>query len=157
MEMKDRVEGFLKVTRERVIDAETSEIMWNMNDLYNELRELIGESDQDLLDSLTAQWDKFWHERKIQKWDEKFLKVISGDDERSQLMVERRANQTPQRVRQGAPITYPTIAGTTNMTLSTTNNASTGATWVTNNTIASNIDKDLALIKAELKKFKEGR
>ena len=151
MEMKDRVEGFLKVTRERVIDAETSEIMWNMNDLYNELRELIGESDQDLLDSLTAQWDKFWHERKIQKWDEKFLKVISGDDENERRMVGwEKIGQVPVKG-QGQQVSYGT-----GQTL-TVPNGSTGATWVTTNTIASNIDKDLALIKAELKKFKEGR
>ena len=79
--MKNRVEGFLKVTRQRVLDTEPKEVMWNMNDLYNKLIEIIRESgDANLAMHLESEWNQIWLEHKIQKWDEEFLKVIANDE-----------------------------------------------------------------------------
>ena len=150
MDMKDRVDGFLKVAAERIsADMSESDIRWQLNDLMGSLMELLdNEKDKDRLE---REYKKILRDNDIARWDERFLRVISGDDERSQLMVERRANQTPQRVRQGAPITYPTITGT-GTTLTMPKGAGAGATWVTNTTA-----KELEELRKEVSKLSDER
>ena len=79
--MKNRVDNFLKVTRERVLETEPQEVIWDMNELYNSLKQIVDESgEKDIAEHLESEWHQIWLERKIQKWDEDFLKVIAGEE-----------------------------------------------------------------------------
>jgi hypothetical protein len=74
--MKDRIEGFLKVAKERI--SEDIENISNFNDLCGSLMDLI--KDKELQDYLFTEYEKIANEVKLQKWDERFLKVIANDN-----------------------------------------------------------------------------
>jgi hypothetical protein len=74
--MKDRVEGFLKVAKERI--SEDVENISKFNDLCGSLMDLI--KDKELQDYLFTEYEKIADEVKLQKWDERFLKVIANDN-----------------------------------------------------------------------------
>jgi len=74
--MKDRVEGFLKVARQRV--KEDTDNIREFNDLCGSLTSLI--KDKELQDYLLVEYMKITDEAEIQKWDEDFLRVIANDE-----------------------------------------------------------------------------
>jgi hypothetical protein len=75
--MKDRVDNFLKVARQRI--EEDIENISGFNDLCGSLMELI--KDKELQDYLFTEYEKIADEVKLQEWDERFLKVIANDHE----------------------------------------------------------------------------
>ena len=81
--MKDRVENFLKVARERV--SENIENIGNFNDLCGSLSSLI--KDKELQDYLFVEYMKITDEVELQKWDERFLKVIASENEEEKTLT----------------------------------------------------------------------
>lgn len=140
--MKDRVENFLKVARERYGDD---------NDMRRELRYLLDglanlvHENTDLLITLKAEWTKIEMDYQVSQWDERFLKAVANDIED----VEDFSNfgRAPIKA-QGQPITYPTTTGTSTVTLG---GAGTGATW--SNVVAT--EKQLEELKEAFRKYKE--
>ena len=75
--MKDRVEGFLKVARQRIIEDTHNDNIGRFNDLCGSLTSLI--KDEELKDYLFTEYEKIVDEVRLQEWDERFLKVIANE------------------------------------------------------------------------------
>lgn len=142
MNMEERVENLLKIARE--IDDEGDARSWEIGRLKDGLQELI--QDTELRKKLAVEWEKMVYEKRLARWDEGFLKVVAGEDE-TEMSVDSRGRPIRERVRQGAPITYPTT--TTGATLSVPDGAGTGATW---SNIQSFTREEMEVIKEMAKK-----
>ena len=118
MEMKDRVDNFLKVAGERV--KENTENIREFNDLCGSLTSLI--KDKELQDYLFTEYMKITDEADLVIWDERFLNVIAGEHEESDEEKLNRLNhqysQGRGKIRMGAGAGTVTLSG-----------AGTGATW----------------------------
>ena len=78
--MKKRVEGFLKVARERISRIETNADRNNIHNLYQELCSIVAKhGDESLYNELKAGWDSIWLDKQIADFDENFLKYIAGE------------------------------------------------------------------------------
>ena len=134
MEMKDRVDNFLKVARERV--SENIENIGKFNDLCGSLTSLI--KDKELQDYLFVEYMKITDEVELQKWDERFLNVIAGEEE---MPVEERLYDLNRKISQGV--------GKQRMGVATHNGTlAQNAVWTNNNTT---LEKELQELKDEIR------
>ena len=142
MEMKDRVENFLKVARERYGDD--NEMRRELRYLLDGLANLVREN-TDLLITLKAEWTKIEMDYQVSQWDERFLKAVANEKEWEVDVDER-----------GRPIKlapyYPTTTGLSTVTLG---GAGTGATWANTATTASTTQQQLEELKKAFKEWKE--
>lgn len=128
MDMKDRVDNFLKVSEERMNnDVHDRELQRQLIDLCGELTELIKDPDEQ--NRLHDGFVKAQANARIAAWDERFLNVVAGEYEGVELdRLDRLTHQVSQgrmRPRMGAPII--STNGTTGMTLAAPH--TTSATW----------------------------
>ena len=140
MEMKDRVENFLKVARERYGDD--NEMRRELRYLLDGLANLVHEN-TDLLITLKAEWTKIEMDYQVSQWDERFLKAVANDrewEEGVDKTTVRSSFGQAQIKAQGQSITYPT---TTGQTLSL-GGAGAGATWANQSTNLSSNSLTLA-------------
>ena len=147
MDMKDRVDNFLKVAKERV--SENIENIGKFNDLCGSLASVI--KDKELQDYLFVEYMKITDEVEIQEWDERFLNIIAGEDIRSPeeklYDLNRKISQGVGRQRMGQTLAVPHGTGVTNATLSGAG-MSTNAVWANNN---ATLEKELQELKDEIR------
>ncbi len=138
MDMKDRVDNFLKVARERISnDIENNESRYHLNELMGSLHELIGDKEEQ--DRLETEYGKILREAKIADWDSRFLKVIAQEDTRSEMekrMIDLTSQVTQGRSRQRMGV--PTLDGT----------LASNSSWTTSH---SNLEKELQELKDEIR------
>ena len=136
MEMKDRVDNFLKVARERV--SENIENIGKFNDLCGSLTSLI--KDKELQDYLFVEYMKITDKVELQRWDERFLNVIAGEESREEKLYDltRQVTQGRSKQRMGQTLAAPVIS--TGM--------STNAVWTNNN---ATLEKELQELKDEIR------
>ena len=143
MEMKDRVEAVLKIYREREGDEEDTH--YELNRLKAWLEEYLSiTKETELLEKLKKDWQDITFSKRLARWDEKLLQVISGDKEWAVDVDERGRPIKP------APY-YPATTGTT-LSLG---GAGTGATW--SNTATTATQQQLEELKKAFKEYKEGK
>lgn len=149
MEMKDRVENFLKVARERYGDD--NEMRRELRYLLDGLANLVHEN-TDLLITLKAEWTKIEMDYQVSQWDERFLKAVANEKE-----WEEGVDKTTVRSSFNPP-PYPfnTSIGTSGQTLSL-GGAGTGATWANTatTTSATATQRELEELKRAFKEWKE--
>lgn len=141
MDMKDRVDNFLKVASERILGADESEVIWGLNDLYSDLGNILENSgDALLMTHLKSEWESLWKERNIRNWDEKFLKAIANEDPRSEQQMKldelnRQLTHGRGKVRMGSSVQ---LDGT----------LATNSSWTTSQ---NNLEKELQELKDEIR------
>ena len=136
----------MKVTRERVLETEPHEIMWDMNELYNSLKKIVNDSgEESLAKHLESGWHQIWLERNIQKWDEDFLKAVAGEESHDEKL-----SRLTHQVTQGRGSVRMGIQSNGAMTLGTT--ASTAATWTSH----TDLEKELQELKDEIRAKRMG-
>jgi len=144
MDMKDRVDNFLKVAKERMSNnIADSETRYQLNDLMGSLHELIGDAGEQ--ERLETEYNKILRETRIADWDERFLHVIAGEDksrEEKLYDLTRQVSQGRSKQRMGQTLAAPaTLTG-----------MSTNAVWANNN---ATLEKELQELKDEIRKDRE--
>jgi hypothetical protein len=142
MEMKDRVDNFLKVAKERMSNnIANSESRYHLNDLCGSLMDL-AKADKELVDYLEVEYNKILDEVKLQEWDERFLNIIAGEDIRSReeklYDLNRQVSQGRSKQRMGQTLAAPL----------TPTGMSTNAVWTNNN---ASLEKELQELKDEIR------
>lgn len=124
MDMKDRIDNFLKVAEERMNnDVHDRELQSQLVDLCGELTELTKDPDEQ--NRLHDGFVKAQANARIAAWDERFLDVIAGEkfpevrlDEYARLVSRgRSAGKTLTVPNQYMGQTYPTVTAPTSTTL----------------------------------------
>lgn len=147
MEMKDRVDNFLKVARTKLLDGEVNKYeRSNLNDLMGSLLALLDDPEEK--DRLDVEYNKILKEFDLTVWDERFLNVIAGEEE--EVPVEdklydltRQVTQGRSKQRMGQPLApTPTLSG-----------MSTNEVWANNDAI---LEKELQELKDEIRRDREG-
>ena len=122
--MKDRVENLLKLAREHLFDDYSEMRGFEITGLKEELLKIL---DDDALEKkLNDEWADILYQKRLANWDEKFLKVIAGEESVTTIKPSSGFGQAPIKG-QGQQVTYPTVTAT-GTTLNLANNA-TAATW----------------------------
>jgi hypothetical protein len=138
MNMKDRVDNFLKVSEERMNnDVHDRELQSHLVDLCGELTQLIKDPEEQ--NRLHDGFVKAQANARIAAWDERFLKVISQEDTRSEM--EKRMSDLTSQVTQGRMKQRMGVT-THNGTLAQ------NAVWTNNN---ATLEKELQELKDEIR------
>lgn len=137
MEMKDRVDNFLKVARTKILDGEVNKYeRSNLNDLMGSLLALLDDPEEK--DRLDVEYNKILKEFDLMVWDERFLNVIAGEEE---MPVEERLYDLNRKISQGV--------GKQRMGVATHNGTlAQNAVWTNNN---ATLEKELQELKDEIR------
>ena len=129
--MDDRVDNFLKVARDKIMEMPEGGDTWELSNLYEQLLKIL-DGNTDLARKLAEGWNAILQEKRILVWDERFLRVIAG--ETSETSTEEKLEDFTRQVTQGRSTgrtLYPSISAPSWTSSGTSTSLSIGNATVT--------------------------